>query len=227
MTSTDAMRTDGDWERLARTDAYWSVLTDDRFRQQNLDDHRELFFASGEVEIDKVFDTVRVHIDPGFAPKRVLDFGCGVGRLLIPLARRCAAVGVDVSDTMLREAAGNCRTAGADNVALVKGDDDLSAVTGTFDLVHTVIVLQHVPVDRGVRIFRRLVDLIAPGGCGALHVTYAGPPPPPPPPPPRGGRLRALAGAALRPLRHRLFGSPVPVKTGPEMQMNVENWFRT
>jgi 2-polyprenyl-3-methyl-5-hydroxy-6-metoxy-1,4-benzoquinol methylase len=59
----------------------------------------------GVDHIDFVFETIRRHFVPNFKPSSVLDYGCGVGRLLIPLAERCeCVVGVDVSDTMLREA---------------------------------------------------------------------------------------------------------------------------
>jgi 2-polyprenyl-3-methyl-5-hydroxy-6-metoxy-1,4-benzoquinol methylase len=228
MTNSEAMRTDADWEHFARTDAYWAVLTDERFRRENFTEQsRESFFVSGEANIRDVFDTIRSHLDPVFAPRRALDFGCGVGRVLLPLAYRCAeVVGVDVSETMLREATANCQARGVENVTLVKGDDELSGVCGLFDLVHTFIVLQHVPVERGERIFRRLVELVRPGGCGAIHVTYAAPvvPRPDPPQPPRKQR-GLLARAIWRPLRRRLFGPrilpPIPTPKAPEMQMNV------
>jgi SAM-dependent methyltransferase len=210
MPKRNDLRTDSDWEHFAQTDPYWAVLTCDQFRRGNLDaGTRGAFFESGEEHIGWVELTARTHLDPGFAPRRALDFGCGVGRLLLPLAKRCAeVVGVDVSDTMLREAETNCRTAGVDNVTLVKGDDELSGVAGHFDLVHTLMVLQHIPVGRGVRLFRRLVDLVGPGGCGVLHVTYG------PPLYQAKNRLRALAGALVRPFRSRPSDEP-------RMQMNL------
>jgi SAM-dependent methyltransferase len=221
MCAADAMRTDADWEQLAQAGAYWAVLTQDRFRGVPTDGARAEFFNSGEADVEAALSAVRASVAPGFAPRRALDFGCGVGRLLLPLARRCEqVVGVDVSDTMLREAAANCHAAGAGNVELVKGDDELSAVRGRFDFVHTLIVLQHIPVERGERIFRRLVELVAPGGCGALHVTY-GSPPTLPPARQAGNRLGVLARAVLRPLRRRLRGRGAPAVKGPEMQMNV------
>jgi 2-polyprenyl-3-methyl-5-hydroxy-6-metoxy-1,4-benzoquinol methylase len=213
MATREDLRTDSDWEHFARADPYWAVLTADQFRRENLDAAtRTAFFESGEWQIRGVFDALRGHIDPAFAPKRALDFGCGVGRMLVPLAHRCAeVVGVDISETMLHEAANNCRAARLEHVTLVKGDDDLSAVAGAFDLVHTFIVLQHIPVERGMRIARRLVELIAPGGCGALHVTYATAP---------GhlaehGPLGRLVRAVVHPVRRLLKAAP------PEMQMNA------
>jgi SAM-dependent methyltransferase len=97
-----------------------------------------------------------------------------VGRLVIPLAQRCGTVvGVDVSDAMLAEARRNADRAGVTNVGFVKSDDALSRVEGRFDFIHSYIVLQHIPVPRGEVITRRLLDLLEPGGVGALHYTYA------------------------------------------------------
>ena len=51
-------------------------------------------------------DEITRHVDPTFAPSRTLDFGCGVGRVAIPLARRFEhVVGLDVSPGMLTRAA--------------------------------------------------------------------------------------------------------------------------
>jgi SAM-dependent methyltransferase len=80
--------------------------------------------------------------------------------------------GVDVSAAMLAEARRNCDAAAASQVRLVLSDDDLSAVDGEFDLVHSYIVLQHVPVERGERIVRALASRLAPGGVAIIHVTY-------------------------------------------------------
>jgi len=166
---------DRDWETLGASDPYWAVLTDDRFHSGNLTrENIAQFFARGEQDVASVFSAIEKCITPAFRPGRALDFGCGVGRLVIPMANRCGAVvGVDVSDAMLSEARRNAERAGIVNAEFVKGDDDLSRVTGDFDFVHSYIVLQHVPVPRGEAITGRLLGLLRPGGVGALHYTYA------------------------------------------------------
>lgn len=166
---------DRDWEKLGATDPYWAVLTDERFHADTLTpENIAEFFARGERDVAAVFAAIEKCIVPDFRPARALDFGCGVGRLVIPLAKRSGeVVGVDVSDAMLSEARRNAERAGATNVAFVRGDDDLSNVRGKLDLVHSYIVLQHIPVARGEAITRRLLDLLEPGGVGALHYTYA------------------------------------------------------
>lgn len=121
----------------------------------------------------RVVATASRLVGGGFAPARCLDFGCGVGRVAIPLAQRFGTVvGVDVSAAMLAEAEANARRFGVENLTLAQSDDELSQVVGPFDFVHSYIVLQHIPADRGMRIVERLVGLLAPGGVGAVQVTY-------------------------------------------------------
>jgi SAM-dependent methyltransferase len=165
---------DRDWQRLGETDPYFAVLTAPQYHGQLSGADREAFFASGEAHVAHVLAIIRDRLDPTFAPDRALDFGCGVGRIVIPLAERCREVtGVDVSHAMLAEARKNCDAAGAANVQLLPSDDRLTAVTGEFDFVHSYIVLQHIPVRRGERIVGELVNRLAPNGIGIFHITYA------------------------------------------------------
>jgi SAM-dependent methyltransferase len=165
---------DRDWELLGQTDPYFAVLTAPQYRGDLSVADRAEFFRSGEAHLAHVLSIIRSRLDPTFTPARALDFGCGVGRVLIPLAAQCRDVtGVDVSAAMLAEARRNCDAAGALNVKLLPSDDALSAVEGEFDLVHTFIVLQHVPIGRGEHIVRELAAHLAHGGVGVFHVTYA------------------------------------------------------
>ena len=151
--------TDGEWEKWGRDDPYFGVLTDGKFRMVNLTDaNRAEFFRSGSEYIDGVLRTVRSHIDPAFRIRRALDFGCGVGRLVIPLSKVAEHVtGLDVSDSMLAEARRNCEAHGARGVQFLKSDDGLSALEGKFDFIHSSLVFQHIPVRRGERIFRNFL----------------------------------------------------------------------
>lgn len=227
------MSTDDHWERWGTQDPYFGVLTNPKFRSNALTtEAREEFFSSGQLHVEHVLAVCRAAIDGEFTPSRVLDFGCGVGRLVIPFAALAPdVVGVDISPSMLAEARRNCDAAGVQRASLVLSDDTLSKVEGDFDLVHTCIVLQHIDIERGRQLFARLVELIRPGGVGALHVTFAWdafpasfgqpPPPPEPAPPSRREKLRA----SLR----SLFGGqpPAPIApapaSDPEMQMNFYN----
>ena len=167
--------TDGEWEKFGKTDPYFGVITDEKFRRSNLtDDNRKEFFRSGYDYIDHVLKKIREHIDPNYTVKKALDFGCGVGRLVIPLAKLAENVtGVDVSDSMLAEANKNCEERSIRNAAFVKSDDNLSLLDGKFDFVHSFIVFQHIPVSRGELIFKNLLSHVKDGGVCVIHFTYA------------------------------------------------------
>ena len=222
--------TDVEWEKWGARDPYFGVLTDPKYRAHALDDAaRNEFFDLGRQHVDYVLAICRAHLDPDFAPERVLDFGCGVGRVLLPLAARVTSVvGVDVAPSMLAEAKRNCELKGIRNAEFVMSDDTLSAVAGQFDLVHTCIVIQHIQIERGLKLFAELVRRIRPGGIGALHVTFAwtqyatnhGVPPPPPQQSPWQQWI-----ASTRSLLPRWQPTPTPVpppaaSADPEMQMN-------
>jgi len=102
-----------------------------------------------------------------------LDFGCGVGRLVLPLAGHFGTVvGVDISDAYLAEAARNRDRKGVTNVEFTDSLDDLAAQRRRFDLVHSYIVFNHIPWARGKALIATLFGLLRPGGVLALHVLH-------------------------------------------------------
>jgi ubiquinone/menaquinone biosynthesis C-methylase UbiE len=231
-----ANKTDVEWERWGQQDPYYGVLTDGKFRSALMnDDARSIFFKSGEAHTDRVLAECSRLTRAPFRPARILDFGCGVGRLVIPFARTAEeVVGVDVSPSMLAEARRNCDARGIGNVHLGGSDDTLSTLSGTFELVHTSIVLQHIPQDRGRVLFRSLVRLVSPGGVGALHLTFAdsrkvdgfgcaSPAEPAPPPRSPVRRLKDLVRTLLR--LNRTIAVPLAsASTDPEMEMHFYNF---
>ena len=166
------MSTDHDWEKWGASDPYFGVFSREKFRTSEMTAQaRADFFASGEAHISRTLESLRSAFDPGFEPRTALDFGCGVGRLLIPLAKRTQhATGVDVSPSMIAEARRNCEAAQVSNVSFVASDDALSQLDGSFDLVHSQIVLQHIPWRRGRKILQSMAAQVAPGGCLAVQL---------------------------------------------------------
>lgn len=169
------MNSDRAWEKFGQISPYFGVLSHERFQGRTIDgDARAEFFASGAAQVKDLLQTVRTHLAPDFTPRRALDFGCGVGRITIPLAREVdQVVGMDISPSMLGEAARNCEAEHVGNVQLVPSDDELTQATGRFDLVHSYIVFQHIAPARGERIFRAMLDRLEEGGIGVAHFTFA------------------------------------------------------
>ena len=169
------MTTDTEWQAWGIRDPYFAVLTNPKYRTEALTPDAKLeFLASGRENVDIVLNTCRRYFGANFAPQRVLDFGCGVGRLTIPFAVHAReVVGMDIAESMLAEARLNCQAQNCHNVTLVLSDDTLSRATGQFDLVYSGIVLQHIEIARGRKLFAELVGKVIPGGCGAIQVTFA------------------------------------------------------
>jgi len=167
--------TDTAWEEWGQKDPYFGVITDIKYRRSTMNEqNKREFFESGASHVQGMLATIRKHVVPEFAPRTVLDFGCGVGRVLIPFAKIVEeAVGLDVSPSMLVEARRNCDEQQLRNVSLFASDDSLSALTSSFDLIHSCIVFQHIPVERGRAIFARLLQHLRPGGVGAVQLTYS------------------------------------------------------
>lgn len=150
------------WKRFGDVDPYYGVLSSDAYRHENLtEDPLEEFFASGEAYVEWLFDQLG-----GLEPSTALDFGCGVGRVLVALCGRCEEVtGVDVSPGMLAECRNTCERRGIRNVRLADSLPD-----ERFDLAHTTLVLQHVEREEGYRLVGELARRVAAGGVGAIHV---------------------------------------------------------
>src|SRR5580658_5668052 len=112
--SAPDLTTDAAWEQWGQRDPYFGVITNPKFRRAGLTAQaRDEFFLSGHAHAEWLMDRIHRYIDPAFTPTSVLDFGCGVGRTLIPLAMLAKeAVGLDVSPSMLLEARKNCDRSG-------------------------------------------------------------------------------------------------------------------
>jgi len=168
------LSTDKAWDKWGQTDPYYGVLSADAFRKENLSaENKKAFFESGEEYIKFIINIIYKHIYPAFAPFKCLDFGCGVGRLVMPLARRCKyVVGMDVSDAMLALARQNCLNNEIHNIDFYKSDDNLSAINGKFDLITSCLVFQHIPIKRGKHILEKLLESLNDKGVAVLQIIF-------------------------------------------------------
>jgi SAM-dependent methyltransferase len=165
--------TNRSWERIARNNPYYGVLTEPQFRSNTLSEKvRGEFFDTGANH----FSWIKTRITQYFGTLptgTACDFGCGVGRLLIPFAKEFEQVtGIDVSPTMLSEARRNYERLGIDNIILVHSNNDLADFRASFDFIHSYLVLQHLSARRGEKIIQRLLSCLSPGGIFALQFFF-------------------------------------------------------
>lgn len=107
--------------------------------------------------------------------KRILDIGCGDGRLmaLIKLARPgVAGIALDFSPTML--AAARQRFAGEPEIEVLEHDLNLPLpALGQFDAIVSCFAIHHLSDARKKELYREIFEAIAPGGvfCNLEHVS--------------------------------------------------------
>jgi SAM-dependent methyltransferase len=174
MVESSSRNTDLDWVEIAAKNPYWGVLSIDDFRGDDISETaRAKFLASGAHLITNLMAFIRRHLKSDFRPNRSLDFGCGVGRLTVPISKISeVTVGVDIAPRMLEIAREITASSGITNASFVLSDDELSQVEGSFDFINTCIVLQHIPPDRGYRILANLLARLRKGGIGSIQLTY-------------------------------------------------------
>lgn len=161
---------DSHWRRWGESDPYFGVLCEQRFRAGEIARHREDFFRSGPPVVEERLAAAERHFGL-LGRERALEFGCGVGRLTLPLAAAFNHVtALDIAPAMLAEAQRNAQAAGRDTIRFALSDDRLSAAEGAYDFVLSSIVFQHIPRRRGLAILARLLDRVAPGGIAAIQL---------------------------------------------------------
>ena len=157
----------GVWDQNARTDAYFSVLGGDALPGKHWQSPE--FYATGRAEIEGILRRLaRDGLVVRFA--RVLDFGCGPGRLTEALADHASQVtGIDISREMIARARAQSTHANASY--LVNPHPDLRLLpSDSFDLCISHLVLQHVGHELAVRYLREICRVLTPGGIGEIQV---------------------------------------------------------
>lgn len=150
------------WDQLARRNALGAILTrDGEVGDWNLSD----FLATGRDDVAR-FVTDLSLLAPSAPRTRALDFGCGVGRITRALANHFEeVVGVDASPTMIRQASAlhsECRQC---TFVLNRAPELRRFATGTFAVVYSRLVLQHLRPALTRRYIPELVRVLAPGGA--------------------------------------------------------------
>jgi SAM-dependent methyltransferase len=157
-----------DWDKRALENARYYVNT----AKDNWTDDE--FFRSGEQTVAEEILTDMTNICQGRDPKRmrVLEIGCGAGRVTRALAGLFGEVhGVDVSGEMVRQA----RAALADRpnafVHQNNGRDLTVAGDLVFDFAFSTIVFQHIPSRDVIENYVREVNrLLRPGSLFKFQV---------------------------------------------------------
>jgi len=156
------------WEGLGRTDPLFGILSDPAKHGAKWD--ADEFFSSGRAHIASLLrslDDLRVSFTRGAC----LDFGCGVGRLTVPLSKSFArTIGVDIAPSMI-DLARRYHAAERQCEFVVNRRPDLRQFPDqTFDLVHSCLVLQHMAPEISVRYIAEFFRVCKPGGLVVFQI---------------------------------------------------------
>jgi SAM-dependent methyltransferase len=126
------------------------------------------FMATGRESVRYMVELARSHGMP--LDGRVLDFGCGVGRMSNALAEQgLHVVGVDIAASMIERA--ETLNAHRDRLDFVAyGGGELPFPDNSFDAATTLIVLQHCPPRVQVAALMQLQRVVRPGGVLIFQV---------------------------------------------------------
>ncbi len=151
-----------DWNSLGEQNPYGAILTGEAGALAPWDG--EQFFETGRRDADRFIDTLS-QLAPNVRRRRALDFGCGVGRVTRALAAHFESVtGVDAAPAMIAQARGlNAECSNCDFVANPAGDLT-QFQSGSFDVVYSRLVLQHVPERAIRRYIPELIRVLSPSG---------------------------------------------------------------
>jgi SAM-dependent methyltransferase len=156
------------WNSLGHSNPMWAILTTPENRHRWDPDE---FFRTGEEDIATelaYIESLGVELRHG----RVLDFGCGLGRLTQPLADRFdEAVGVDIAASMIEGARVANQRASRCQFVHNERDDLTIFADGVFDFVFSLLVLQHMAPSLAERYMREFVRVLKPGGIGYFQMT--------------------------------------------------------
>jgi len=160
-----------DWDQRARENARYYVNT------ANTEWSDEEFFASGETTVAEEILTDMENICQGKRPgeMRVLEIGCGAGRVTRALAKQFGEVhAVDVSGEMVRQAALALRDYPRAFVYQNNGSDLSVLPNLAFDFAFSSIVFQHIPSREIIENYVREVHrLLRPGALFKFQVQGA------------------------------------------------------
>src|SRR5262245_48258958 len=132
------------WDRFAEVDPYTYILTSLKNRDM------QEFWRSGQAVVSReILPLVHARqISTGIG----LELGCGVGRLMLPLAPSFGEMwGVDVAEAMVRRAQIFAAGRGIQNVHFtVVSDpeallDQMSSCVRRIDFIYSLLVFQHIP----------------------------------------------------------------------------------
>jgi len=193
------------WDQKARENPMYYISSYRPYDQQDQDE----FWSWGEKLTERYLEESGIAFT---GEERVLEIGCGIGRMTRALGKRFReVVAIDVSDEMVRQAGEHLAEMPNVTVRLGTGVDLAGLDDNAFDFVFSYLVFQHIPEAEVTRLYlAEAARVLRPGGWFHFQVNGEAER--------RGmrGALHTVRGWARRSAAHlrHAFGAR-PRQTGP------------
>lgn len=160
----DAQVVKNTWNRYGQEEPFWSVITNDQFKKENINQtHLDQFFLTGKHDtqyIQTIYKKYSTHENP-----KVLDFGCGVGRILAAWEKPEMADGCDISASHLETAKKYCIH---NTLHLVEPGQCPKG----YDIIYSLITLQHCRHNIIKQCIISILQALNANGIALLHIPY-------------------------------------------------------
>ena len=159
------------WTEMGAVRPHHSVMTAPQYRPDNIEKSLEDFWRSGAAELE----TIDFHLRQlGFGElhqKICVEYGCGLGRVTMPLATRFATVhAYDISSTHLAAARERANALGQTNVRFHERGNGLLSPLEPCDFFYSRLVFQHNPPPVIRELIRLALKALRPGGLAIFGV---------------------------------------------------------
>jgi SAM-dependent methyltransferase len=163
-------RIEQSWSEMGEDWPHFSVLSQEQFYPRNLPGSISQFWASGEGEAEVTLTLLRrLGFDP--AGKTCVEYGCGLGRVTMPLAARFAKVhAYEISASHLALARQRAEALGAANVQFHHRGGGILASLEACDFFYSRLVFQHNPPPVMRELVRLSLASLRPGGTAVFEI---------------------------------------------------------
>ena len=139
-----------DWEKRAKRDYIGYTLSGAT---------EESFWNSGLIEAVDVAEALDI------GPRMTaLDYGCGAGRIALPLSKHCRVIGADISPAML--AVAKAHTESGNNVEWqhIRKSGSFGVRPSSVDIAFEVLTFKHIPYPALDGVIKAVAKALKPGG---------------------------------------------------------------
>ncbi|HWB47711.1 MAG TPA: class I SAM-dependent methyltransferase [Stellaceae bacterium] len=159
------------WSKMGEDWPHFSVLSEEQYLPGNLAGSLDQFWAIGRGEADLAVSLLR-QLDFGDpAEKTCVEYGCGVGRVTIPLAARFGEVhAYDISASHLALARQRAETMRAANIGFHHRGSGLLEPLAPCDFFYSRLVFQHNPPPVMRELVRLALASLRPGGVAIFEI---------------------------------------------------------